>query len=257
MTLRLLLPPSVGEARARARAELLDQSLRADLAEPVKVEVARDYGELADRADGDADLVWMPPTICARLEPRVRALYKCQRYGRTTYRSAIVVRAGGPIAIGELRGKRIAWVDRLSVGGYLLALAELKRAGIEVERDLAGQGFFGSYPDAINEVLEGRADATAVTVREDSEASVRDAIASYGGRRAADQLVAIKVTGESPNDALVITRALDDKRAEKLEKRVFEREGARARAALCLALDTEGFVRARAGEYGALRHLLP
>jgi phosphonate transport system substrate-binding protein len=256
VTLRLLLPPSVGEARARARAELLDQSLRADLAEPVKVEVARDYTELADRAMGDADLVWMPPTICARLEPKVRTLYKCQRYGRTTYRSALVVSAGSATSIESLKGKRIAWVDRLSVGGYLLALAELKRAGIDPERDLAGQSFLGSYPDAMNEVLEGRAYATAVTVREDSATAVRDALASYGGRRAAELLVAIKVTGESPNDALVITRGLDEKRAEKLEKRVFEREGARARAALCLALDTEGFVRAREGEYGALRHLL-
>ena len=63
MTLRFLLPPSVGPARALARAELLDQSLRADLAEPIEVEVARNYADLAERAErGDAHLVWMPPS---------------------------------------------------------------------------------------------------------------------------------------------------------------------------------------------------
>ncbi len=256
MSLRLLLPPSVGRARARARAELLDQSLRADLAEPIAVEVAADYGELAARAERDVHLVWMPPTICARLEPRVRALYKCQRFGRTTYRSVIVARQGELSALAELRGKRVAWVDRLSVGGYLLALAELRRAGLEPDTELASQSFVGSYPEALAAVLSGAADAAALTVRDDSKAALREALASYGGRRAAEALVGVRVTNDSPNDALAITSVLDARRAEKLERRVFAREGGRAHAALCLALDAEGFVAARPGEYGALRTLI-
>lgn len=224
----------------------------------MQVDVAKDYGDLAQRAAGnDAHLVWMPPTICARLEEHVRTIYKCLRSGRTAYRSAIVVRKGDAFSIEGLRGKRVAWVDRLSIGGCLLALAELKRAGLSPDRDLASQTFLGSYPDAINEVLEGRADATAVTVRDDTPDAVRDALASYGGRRAIEALASVCVSAESPNDGLVITKALDDRRAAKLEQRVFARKGARARAALCLALDAEGFVKAQQGEYGALRHLLP
>lgn len=256
MSLRLLLPPSVGRARARARAELLDQSLRADLAEPVEVEVARDYGELAARAERDAHLVWMPPTICARLEPRMRALYKCQRFGGTTYRSAIVVQRGTIDSLDQLPGKRVAWVDRLSVGGYLLAIAELRRAGLDPDTELASQTFVGSYPEALAAVLSGGADAAALTVRDDSTAALRDALASYGGRRAAEALTAIQFSAESPNDAIAITNVLDSRRAEKLEQRVFGRETARARAALCLAVDAEGFVVARPGEYGSLRELI-
>lgn len=256
VSLRLLLPPSVGRSRARARAELLDQSLRADLAEPVQVEVASDYGELAARAERDAHLVWMPPTICARLEPLVRALYKCQRFGRTTYRSAIVARSGTVLSLRDLRGKRVAWVDRLSVGGYLLAVAELRRAGMDPDRELASQTYVGSYPEALAAVLSGGADAAALTVRDDSVASLREALASYGGRRAAEELHAIRISGESPNDALAITSVLDIRRAEKLEERVFGRESARARAALCLALDAEAFVLATPGEYAPLRELI-
>jgi phosphonate transport system substrate-binding protein len=246
----------VGVARARARAELLDQSLRSDLAEPVEVEVASDYADLSARAiEGRADLVWMPPTICARVEPHVRSFYKCQRFGRTTYRSAIVARRGEVLEMSALRGKRFAWVDRLSVGGYLLALETLRKAGIEAN-DLGAQTFLGSYPEALADVLEKRADAAAITVREDSMSAVREALASYGGKRAIDLLGVVTVTSESPNDALAITKALDARRAQKLERRVFGREGARARAALCLCLEAEGFVRANMGEYEVLRALL-
>jgi ABC-type phosphate/phosphonate transport system substrate-binding protein len=198
----------------------------------------------------------MPPTLCARLESSVRALYKCQRFGGTTYRSAIVMRKGEASSPSALRGKRCAWVDRLSVGGYLLARAEVRAAGLDPSADLGAQSFVGSYPQALAEVIEGRADATALTVRDPSGESLRDALASYGGRRAADALAAVCVSGESPNDAIALTHALERRRASKLAERVFDREGARARAALCLALDTEGFVRAAPGEYAALRALL-
>lgn len=258
MTLRLLLPPSVGAARARARAELLDLSLRADLAEPVEVDVANDYSDLASRAEGDdAHLVWLPPTLCARLERRLRGLYKCLRQGRGTYRSALIARRGELVTPADARGRRVAWVDRLSVGGHLLAASELRRAGVDPINDLAGQSFVGSYPEVVRALLDGTADLGAIMVRDDSADAVRESLAAYGGKSATDRLSSLRVTASSPNDAIGITRALGARRAERLATRVLEREGARARAALCLALDAEGFVRATADEYAALRSLLP
>jgi len=256
VTLRLLLPPSVGSARAHARAELLDQSLRADLAETVEIDIADSYADLARRAEaGEADLVWMPPTICARLEPRCRSIHKCVRNGHATYRSCAVARRGGPGSLRELKGRRAAWVDRLSVGGYLLVFDDLRRHGID-DDDLASQTFEGSYPDAIDAVLEDRADFTALTVRDETPGATRAALAAYGGKPAADRLTAIHVTGSSPNDALGLTDALEPRRADQIARRVFDREGARAQAALCLALDAEGFSRATPGEYAPLRRLL-
>ncbi|HJL15790.1 MAG TPA: PhnD/SsuA/transferrin family substrate-binding protein [Sandaracinaceae bacterium LLY-WYZ-13_1] len=257
MTLRLLLPPSVGAARARARAELLDQSLRADLAEAMEVDVAADYADLAARAGaGTADLVWMPPTVCAQLESQMRALYKCIRQGRSHYRSAIVGRKGELWSLEDLRGRHAAWVDRLSVAGYLLAADLMRRSGIDPDRDLGGQRFLGSYPEALTEVLEGRADFAAITVRDESPATLRSALATHGGRRAADELATLRVTRACPNDAMAITQGLAPAQAEKLDRRVFQRDDTRSRAALCLALDADGFERARPGEYGALRDML-
>jgi len=255
VTLRLLLPPSVGSARARARAELLDQSLRADLAETIEIDVADGYADLAERTErAEAHLVWMPPTVAARLEPSLRSLYKCVRHGRTTYRSSIVARRGEITSIEELVSKRAAWVDPLSVGGYLLAHAALEQAGIAAQ--LGAQAFHGSYPDALDAVLEGEADFTAITVRDDSPSGLRDGLASFGGKTAIDRLAGLHVTHESPNDAVGLTRALEPRRADRIARRVFEQRDARARAALCLALDAEGFVRASPDEYASLRELI-
>lgn len=256
-TLRLLLPPSVGAARARARAELLDQSLRADLAEAVRIDIADGYTDLAKRVEaGETDLVWMPPTVCARLEPQLRRIYKCVRYGGTSYRSALVVRRDDATSLEQLRGKRAAWVDRLSVGGYLLAAAELRRAGIDVASDLASESFLGSYPDVLAALLEDRADVAAITVRDESTAALRDGLAAFGGKAAADRLTSLRTTRSSPNDAVGLTRALDERRTERISQRVFESEDTRSRAALCLALEAEGFVRAEPAEYEALRRML-
>jgi len=256
VTLRLLLPPSVGSARAHARAELLQQSLRADLAEDVEIDVADGYADLASRVEaGEADMVWMPPTVCARLEPRLHSIHKCVRQGHTTYRSCVVVRAGEVSSLRALSGLRAAWVDRLSVGGYLLAKDELARQGI-TDDVLGEQTFEGSYPEALDALLEERADFSALTVRDDSPGAARDGLAMYGGKPAADRLIGIHVTRTSPNDAIGLTEALDARRAEKVARRIFEKPGRRAQAALCLALDAEGFIRATPGEYRPLRRLL-
>lgn len=254
--LRLLLPPSVGASRARARAQLLDQSLRADLAEQVSIRVADGYNDLAARVErGETDLVWMPPTICARLEPQLRRIYKCIRYGGASYRSALVVRKGDFESLEELAGKRAAWVDKLSVGGYLLAIGELKRAGVETAN--LKSSFAGSYPDAIAALLENKADVCALTVRDESEAALHDALAANGGKVASDRLTSLRTTRSSPNDAVGLTRALPERRMQRLSERVFETEGTRSNAALCLALEAEGFVRADPVEYETLRRMLP
>lgn len=258
MPLRLLLPPSVGPSRAAARAELLDHSLAADLSESATIAVARDYADLERRtAAGDVDLAWLPPSLCARLEPSLRERFKCVRHGRGTYRSALFTRTVDEPALRDVgfAGARCAWVDPLSLGGYRLAKAALSTHGFSPDA-LGAQRFVGSYPEAIRLVLHGEADLAAIMVRDDSPHALEDSLARYGGKRASEELSLVLLSAPSPNDAIAITRALDGRRAERLASRVFEREGARARAAFCLALDAEGFERASPEEYRPLAALI-
>lgn len=250
MTLRLLLPPSVGVARARARAELLDQSLYAEAGEEVEVSVARDYAELTERGR-EVELVWAPPTICAELEPQAHALYKCVRFGNTTYRAAILTPRGHAKTLSDLEGKRFAFVDPLSLGGHVLAAALLREAGVT----LGATSFVGSYPEVLRALLAGEVDAGALMVRDASAGALRDALAMHGGRRANDALEALDYTRDAPNDAIVLGSVLEPRRARRLAELVLERSG-RAHAAFCLALEADGFERAKEGEYASLRPLL-
>ncbi|HHH29306.1 MAG TPA: hypothetical protein ENK57_13315, partial [Polyangiaceae bacterium] len=223
--------------------------------EAVEISVAPSYEALADRVErGHAELVWMPPTITARLLPELHAVYKCVRLGQTSYRSGVVARAGAFESLQSLRGGRAAWVDRLSIGGHILARSALVERGIADE--LASEVFYGDYPSALDAVLEGDADFAAVAVCDDSDESLRDALASFGGRAAAQELVRVHVTVACPNDALGVTRSLDAAAADRIAARVFADPMSRARAALCLALDAEGFAKAEAGEYSQLRSLI-
>ena len=250
VTLRMLLPPAVGPARATARAELLEQSLRLDLGEAVRAEVAADYDELEERIlKREPHIAWVPPNICGRLWSEMRVVYTIKRRGRTRYRSSIVVRRGTAQRLSDLRGRRAAWVERSSVGGYLLAAAALAEAGLTGDADWPQSSFLGSYPAALRSVVGGTADVTAVMVHDDSPEALRDVLELFGGRFAADRLVSLHTTRSVANDAVVLTRALSEQVARQLSEDVFERTDSRAHAVFCLALDAEGFARASRSAY--------
>lgn len=255
--LRFLVPPSVGVARAQARGELLERSLSSDLGDDVKVEVAPDYAtfERVARSAG-AELLWAPAAICAHLEDDARAVFKVVRAGRSTYRSALVARADAHLGVSRLVGKRAAWVDRRSIGGYLLVAQHLRERGVDPDVTFASQEFVGTHPAALAAVIEGRADVAAISVPSSEPEHVQEAIALHGGRAGAALLSAVLVTETAPTDALVVTRALDPLRAEMLVDRIFPRDGSRERsAALKLAMEADAFERAAPGEYARLKRL--
>lgn len=255
MGLSFLVPPSVGVARAAARGELLASALAAEVGEPVEVRVAEDYAAI-ERAvlAGDAELVWAPAALCARLTGAAHAIYKIVRGGHASYRSALVGRQGSQLVLERLAGKHAAWVDPLSLGGYLLVAHHLRERGLEPDTTFASQRFLGSHPAALAEVLEGRADVAAVSVASDDREHVEQALTLHGGRTGALGLTAIAITDRAPTDALLFARGLDASRAAALAKRLFE--GPRRPTSLCLAMEAEGFVRADASEYEALLPLL-
>ncbi len=256
--LRLLLPPSVGVARAQARGELLEASLSIEMGEDVEVQVAADYAAIARGVrEGSAELVWAPSAVCAEVEDEARAIWKTVREGRSEYRSALVARHASRLALERLSGKRAAWVDPLSVGGYLLVRHHLFERDIDPEKTFYTQDFYGTHPAALEAVLDERADVAAVSVPGAHHDHVQQALVLHSGRAGAQHLGAIAVTASAPNDGLLFTRALTEERAAALMARVFPRGGRGKIAALCLAMEAEGFERAQPGEYARLKALLP
>jgi len=80
--------------------------------------------------------------------------------GTSTIHGYIFVRADSNInSVKDMKGKRIAFVDRATASGYLFAIAFLQKNGIsDIDKYFAEYFFTGSPDSAIYSVLDNRAD---------------------------------------------------------------------------------------------------
>lgn len=80
--------------------------------------------------------------------------------GSSTVQSYIFVRKDSGIRnVGDMRGKKIAFVDKATVTGYLYALSFLRERGVkELNEYFSDISFTGSHGSTIYAVLDGRAD---------------------------------------------------------------------------------------------------
>jgi phosphonate transport system substrate-binding protein len=256
--LRVLFPPSLGKAKASARAELVSNALASELDAEVSIEVAASYGELEKRAlASEAHVVWAPTSVCARLEPTARAIYKVVRHGLSTYRSALVGRREARLTVERLAGTRAAWVDPLSFGGYVLVADHLRRRGLEPDRVFSSQTFYGSHPAALQAVADDKADVAAMTVSGIGEVDVEAALAMHAGRYA-PILSLVTLTDEVPTDAIVLTNKLPQARADVVSERLFGGGVRRSRPPtfLLAAMEADAFVRASPNEYAPVLRML-
>ncbi len=254
MPYTLLVPPSLGAARASARAELLESSLAGELGIDVRVHVAKDYSELQrDALANAAELVWAPSAVIAQLD-EVRALLRAVRGGVGRYHSALVARADKKVNVGALRGLKAAWVDPLSAGGYLLPLAWLRGQGIEPNLVFDRQDFLGSHRAVIDAVLDGHCDVAAVSTPSKDEEALKRALSFYAGG-AADRLRVIGVSDSAPTDALIVTTKLEPAAAERVVQKLAPIRG-RTPSFLLTAMEAERLERAPLEEYKEIRSLL-
>lgn len=220
--LSFALPPSMGHMLAEASAaqlrSLLDD-LVGDLCRP-DVYVADSYPALSiDLLHGRADLAWGPPSLCARAEVHgARVLVQARRAGSSSYRSVLLAQEGFSFAAADAPSLRAAWVDADSTGGYLLACAWLKEQGVDPRRGLARQRFYGSYRAAVDAVLDGEAELTAVFATAEDASEQRTALDDLPGDLK-DRLTLVAYTRPTPNDGLAARPGFDPALAQALAAR--------------------------------------
>lgn len=259
--LTFLMPRSLGVLRAEVRADMLRQRLTTELGEPVVVEIAAEYGDMAGiAAAGAAHLVWAPAVVVAGLSSP-RAIFKARRGDRSTYRAVLVSRSDRHLTLEDLRGARAAWVDRESLGGYRLVVHALRKRGIDPHAVLSDEQFVGSYPAVVDAIREGRADFGALYVPSDEPAIIESALEEHRGAGGRHKLEALLVSDPVPTDAFVILDTVPEARARVIATKLFPLATnghgiAPGRpASLCLALGVDGFERADPSEYATVREL--
>lgn len=254
--LSLLFPPSLGHIAASARAELLAQWFLRHLGVKADIAVAPSYQALQAAIERhEVDLAWAPPIVCAAVQRTSIAILKAVRSHSSSYRAALVVRAGGRDGLSVLRGARAAWVDRLSTAGYLLPIAHLRERMGEPEELLGEQVFLGSYGRALRAVLEREADLASVYVANPSNEAFQASVRELVGE-AAPRLRALDFTSEGPSDGLVVVERTSRADGQRLLRQIREITDGRTHTLLLTVLDAEALEPARPGDYDALRQAL-
>jgi phosphate/phosphite/phosphonate ABC transporter binding protein len=255
--LRFGLSPALGASTARAGGEKVAARLEAMLGRGVRTVVVGSYRDLvAWLAAGEIDFAWMPPVAFVDAsEQGARSVAVARRNGRTTYESAVIVRAESPYrALEDLRGQSVAWVDRESAGGYLYAVAELVRAVGSHAGFFKREHFLGSHQGVCEAVANGWAEAGATYVVRDAAGAIESAAwVDLLGARAAE-LRPLAFTGPIPGDNIAHRPGLEadvvDSLAIALSLLAKDDAG---RAILSDVFNADDFVRVDDALYDAVR----
>jgi PAS domain S-box-containing protein len=121
-------------------------------------------------AQETVDFVICNPAMYVNYEVKygaTRLLTLRERFGKETatrYGGVIFSRKDSPgmKKLADLKGKKFAAVEKNSFGGWLAALYEFKKNGIDAQKKFFNLYFTGSQPEVVYDVLKRKADAGTV-----------------------------------------------------------------------------------------------
>jgi len=146
--------------------------------------------------------------------------------GTSTYYGILFVRKDSNIrSIREMKGKRLALVDRNTMAGYLLPLAYFKKGGVDDYATYLKEAYFaGTHEDVIYDVLDRKADVGAAKSTVMMRLATEDA-------RVKNDLLFLTRTPPVPENCLAVRRDLDANLKEQLRSLLLsmheDQEGAR------------------------------
>lgn len=216
---RFAMPSSLG-SETSAQALQLQAHLSAALGRETEVVLPATYEQLArDLLSGKVDAAWAPPFVCARIEAMgVRVLVRGVRDGASAYRAAILTRKDSNVTLDTLKGTTAAWNDRDSVGGFLLPMAFLRERGLDPAKTFHAQEFVGNYRNALEAVLDGKADVTSIfapTARE-GHPPVTGLAQLWPEKETSFRVLGF--TEEAPNDGVAVSMGAASATVTELEK---------------------------------------
>lgn len=205
--------PVLSEAAMRAEFEPLMAYLTEAIGRKVTLYIAKNYGDLRTQMEaGAVDIGSFSPFayVDATRGGKIRIIAQSILEGSATYRGLIITRKDGGLRnVGDLEGKRFAFVDAKSASGYVYPRAMLVEKGVNPERYFKETIFAGGHDKVIAAVLERRVDAGAIY---DGALGV-----AKGKGLPVDELVTLSSTDPIPHDAIAVRLGLDDALAGKIQ----------------------------------------
>ncbi|GMQ87589.1 MAG: hypothetical protein BMS9Abin08_0794 [Gammaproteobacteria bacterium] len=147
-------------ARIHAKWQPFTNYLSKQLGQAVTIVVPRGFGKMETAvAANQVDVFYINSLVFYRLNQKDKAIGVAQMQniaGKVTSRSEIFVRADSGIeSIGQLKGKRIAFVSPMGAGGYLAPRAYLYKSGVTNSKEI----FTKNLSSSIHQVLLGDVEA--------------------------------------------------------------------------------------------------
>lgn len=251
---------SIDGPAARARLTELCEVLTKAMGVVFFAHLAVHYRELVEAIDrGMLGFAWMPPIPAIELEERgaAKTIALPVRRGSASYHAAVITRRGGPRSLAELRGARVAWVDRDSSSGYLVARMHLATQGVDVERGFAQEQFLHSHEAVVDAVLDGRVDAGATFCSLDPRSGrVVQAAWTAPDGSAARPIDVLTTAGPIPNDGIVAASAVIDDVRARMTRWLLDPDTARGKELLGELLRADAFRAASPMHYAPLKRIL-
>ncbi|MBI2395539.1 MAG: phosphate/phosphite/phosphonate ABC transporter substrate-binding protein [Deltaproteobacteria bacterium] len=251
--------PSFDSTAARSRFTEACELLSRQLGVVIYPHQALNYRDLAEGIErGTLGLAWLPPMLAIELEDRrqVEPIALPVRRGTTSFQSAIIAHRGAAKSLDDLRGKRVAWVDRSSAAGYVVPRMHLVGAGFDVRTLFSSESFAGTHDRVVDMVVSGRADVGATFCTMDP----RTLRVLQAGWTAPDgtspkPVDVVALTAPIPNDAIFAHVSVPtDVRAKLIS--VLLSPDAKLRDAIDFVLRAEAFRPATSAHFEPLRRMI-
>ena len=144
------------------KAPLRDYLAKA-LGEPVKLIIPTNYNATVEAlGNGSLDFAYLGALTYLKAHERYGVVPLVQRSIDKQFHSVFVTQGGSSVkSLADTKGKSFAFGDINSTSGHLIPYRELKKAGVDADRDLKFR-YTGSHPATLKAVETGASDAGAL-----------------------------------------------------------------------------------------------
>lgn len=252
LTIGLIPEMNVFEQVDRFRP--LAQYLSERIGRPVELTMLSRYGNIVERIENkEVDAAFLGSFTGALASAQLGMIPVARPInldGSSTYWGYLFVRKDSGIEdVEQMRGRRLALVERATTAGFVFPVAFFKRNGIDVEDNFFSEvQFWGSHDACIKAVLEGRADVGAA----------KNTIWEHLGqenRRVDEELQILAVSPKVPSNGLLISSEVDTKLREKIKETLLGSGEDPAAKTVLEQLRFEGFVPTDTKSYNAVFEL--
>jgi phosphonate transport system substrate-binding protein len=161
-TLKVALLPDENASTVIKNNQGLKDYLEAQLGKKVELIVTTDYSSMIEAMrHGRLDLAYFGPLsyVLARQKSEIEPFAALKVKGSTTYQSVVIANiSSGVKTIGDIKGKNMAYGDKVSTSSHLIPKSVLAEKGLDAGRDYQ-EHFVGSHDAVALAVQNGHAQA--------------------------------------------------------------------------------------------------